>query len=63
MRVYVGTRTLPWEYTEVGEVFVNENDAKKWVADQETKVDPNADPADNHVFGYQPRELRTGWNG
>lgn len=59
MRVYVTTRTLPWEYTEVGEVFVNELDAKKWVADEESKLETG----DDHAFDYKPRELRTGWNG
>lgn len=61
MRVYVTTKTLAWEYTEVKEVFVNELDAKKWVGDEEAKL--TTEERESFSFDYKPRELRTAWNG
>jgi hypothetical protein len=60
VRVYVTTEVMLYEYTQVKEVFVNELDAKKWVADQEAKLPPTDELMSYH---YEPRELRTGWRG
>jgi len=61
MRVYVTKEMMRWEYTEVKEVFVNELDAKKWVADEESKLE--IEQREYMSFDYEPRELRTAWNG
>ncbi|AON96955.1 hypothetical protein BI081_gp152 [Mycobacterium phage Tonenili] len=58
MRVYVTIERMACEYDEVKEVFVNEQDAKNWVAQHRAD-----DQREFMSYDYVPRELRTAWRG
>ena len=60
MRVYVVSANTD-QGTYVQEVFVSEQDAKKYIASEQVKMEvDDRELVDYHI---DPRTLRTGWNG
>jgi len=60
MKVYVVTAST-YQDNHVQEVFVNEQDAKRYIADEKIKLEVD----DREMIDYvnHPRTLRTGWRG
>lgn len=56
MRIYVVTGHDGDDFDEVKEVFVNEQDAKNYIAD-------NSEGGSSYRYVATPRKLRTGWHG